>query len=464
MHFKSATSFVFFPPFKQKETWVLVGLFAFSLLFRIVYHLSADMVAPQIRADALNYLVTAKNLVEYGIYSNDLQAPLRSSNLLVPGYPFFLSAIYMLCGDIGAAVVTTFVTQIVIGALSSLLVYWIAKTFLSVKIAFLVALLFSVYPHQVVGSSYLLTETLFTFVFLLSIALILAAMDRASLVHSAAAGVCMAYSIMIKPITLLFGPFLLIVLWIIHSRCNRFLIIFSLCGLISWIPWSLWGHFFAENKASYALAVSVLGSYPDFTHKHKNMRGFPYREDQEYPTMTQSWGNFLAVLQQRFHQDPEKYLSWYLWQKPLSLWQFDIIQGQGGAFIYPVQRSIYDRPGAHSAIYQLTHWFHNALMYIGLATAIVILVIGMTFKTWRNTFAPGTYVCAAVVTYITLVHIPMATLPRFSIPFQPFALMLTALALNTLFNRVRKGIKFGDKGNLNGAVDVHRTLTIQSGS
>src|SRR5690606_22741803 len=95
----------------------------------------------------------------------------------VPGYPWLLSVIHRLGGSPAATLAAAFHVQIVLGALTVVLTYLVARRVLSVALAVVPALLMAVVPHQVVAPSFLLTETLFCFLLMSALYALLLAME-----------------------------------------------------------------------------------------------------------------------------------------------------------------------------------------------------------------------------------------------------------------------------------------------
>lgn len=151
------------------KTKVLVSIFIMALVLRIIYHYSAIMIEPSIRADALKYLVTAVNLIDSGVYSYDIEQPLLSSTLLVPGFPLALAVIYYFSGDVNQTVNLALHLQLILGSIIPVFAYLISTRFLPKLYALTAAITISIYPHQIIMSSYLLTETLFSFLMIASV-------------------------------------------------------------------------------------------------------------------------------------------------------------------------------------------------------------------------------------------------------------------------------------------------------
>lgn len=105
-----------------------------------------------------------------------------------PGYPVFLAALYSV---FGVSVVAAKVANAVVGALTVILLYVLGRQLFDRRSAMLGALLLAVMPGQVFFAGLLWSETLFTFIFLLSLVAIVAAKEvrgRPQLTSALAAG------------------------------------------------------------------------------------------------------------------------------------------------------------------------------------------------------------------------------------------------------------------------------------
>lgn len=123
-----------------------------------------------LKGDALSYYNLAHNLKYFFSFSIiDLSAT-ADAFLRTPGYPLFLGLILTLTGDSIAVVLAV---QIILSALSAVLVYRIANLLRFPKLVGLGAgLLFALEPNIAVYAVSVITEPLFVFLFLLSVYLL----------------------------------------------------------------------------------------------------------------------------------------------------------------------------------------------------------------------------------------------------------------------------------------------------
>jgi 4-amino-4-deoxy-L-arabinose transferase-like glycosyltransferase len=119
--------------------------------------------------DPWNYDRLAAALADGKGYVNEAGQP---TAYYPPGYPAVLGAVYWL---VGHRPVAGEVLNVVLGALTAGLVYWIGSRAFGKTAGLLAALVFAVFPSHVLYASQLHSEVLFTAAYLLALGLLLAA-------------------------------------------------------------------------------------------------------------------------------------------------------------------------------------------------------------------------------------------------------------------------------------------------
>jgi hypothetical protein len=80
---------------ERKQIVVITTLLILALGFRLFVALRLPNDTP---GDGLVYAQIARNVLEQHVYSHDEQPPFAPSLIRLPGYPFFLAAIYAVSG------------------------------------------------------------------------------------------------------------------------------------------------------------------------------------------------------------------------------------------------------------------------------------------------------------------------------------------------------------------------------
>jgi 4-amino-4-deoxy-L-arabinose transferase-like glycosyltransferase len=151
-------------------------------------------------SDAAWYYGRAKTLALEGEYSE--QGILTAFWPI--GYPAFLGLLFKVFGP---SVLVGKIANLLLACASFAVLYWVAlKLFGSIRIARIAVLLISLYPNNAAYASLLLTETLYAFLVLTAILLLL---DRASLWRLVVAGIILGLATLVKTQTILLVPFLI---------------------------------------------------------------------------------------------------------------------------------------------------------------------------------------------------------------------------------------------------------------
>ncbi len=419
--------------FLQSTTGICLLIVLIALTVRLSYSLTVDVDTP-FRADAGKYTVLAYNIAFNGEYSLNQHPPFETSTLITPGYPLFLSAIFKAFPTVNSFYVAVLVIQAILGSISTCLIYLIAKeSGLGALASLGGSLLYAVAPHQIITGGFILTETVFTCCLLGGMYSIALARQSKRYTLWLLSGLLLGYACLIRPIAIPIPILLMGVLFCLDK--NKYTVsqyAMMLGGVVIMLsPWFVFSSINSSpTQTSNAKSVFALGTYPDFIYKNEAYKGFPHREDPNYPAMQKSIAVTLENLQQRASEEPEKYIKWYLWGKPTTLWQWDIIQGAGGAYIYPIKNSQYNKSKIFNTSYLAFEKIYPYLLTIGLIS-VFLLIIRAFYKPLSGK-AFNLYLIAMVILYVTGAHMVFASLPRFSIPFHALIFIL-ALSIPILW-------------------------------
>lgn len=411
--------------FLQKHRVLFAAFFIFSLaLFIRLSYLETTVVDHPIRADAKKYVSYAINLLERGVYSQDLVPNPSPDNQVTPGYPLLLAAIFKLSPDLNTACIRLLFVQAILGAATAVLTFAVGRFILSYWLAVLSGMLTALSPHLVTMGGYILTEAFFGFLLMLSFWILMVAIRSKKTEYFFICAVIMGFASLVRPALLLF-PFLVVPLvlfyWRPESR-KKISLALILGVILVWSPWSIWSKISVPHgtgKSGLALSSFVFGTYPDMIHKDPRLKGYPYREDPEYQKMSNDLGVAFKVLGTRFVEQPLKYLKWYIFGKPMMFWSWNILVGQGDIYVYPVKTSLYKTNAFADFTRQVMKYIHPVFVIIVMA-GVVLLVLGVwkqRIETKKNIFA--VLLSFLLLVYFTSVHMMLASLPRYSIPLQP---------------------------------------------
>ncbi|MFP4477419.1 MAG: ArnT family glycosyltransferase [Desulfatibacillaceae bacterium] len=429
---------------------LLVLVCAVSL--RLAYVAETRVVNPVV-LDALDYVAYGYNMATHGVYSKQTgTADPTPDSFRSPGFPALIAGSIMIFGENGFYKPILFV-HVLYGAATALLAFLLTRLFLPLWGAFLAGMLTALSPHLVAMSSYLLTETQFAFFLCLGVYLFALAQVRRSAPGYAAAGAALGAAYLTNETTLLL-PFALAGGALVFRSARGFiadkkgLALFLAVFVIAPVAWGLRNAVNvppgAPAGSERALATMAHGAYPDFTHKDPAMRGLPYRDDPEYSRMSESAGSFLDVLWERVAREPGRYARWYLVGKPCTLWSWDIIQGQGDVYVYPVNRPLFRTRAWAGTVHGVMRVLHPVVLALSLVGLLLCVV-----EAWKRPrrggdglFPVAVYV---VVVYYTLVTMVFAPWPRYGVPLRPYlyigAVWCIAWIAGRLILAKRKGRK-----------------------
>jgi 4-amino-4-deoxy-L-arabinose transferase-like glycosyltransferase len=405
---------------RQSERAVLVGIVvAVAVALRWGFVATAHVPNP-LRADAGEYAQYAQNLVEHGVFSLSTVEPPPPDSFRSPGYPMFLAACRLLGGS-GTWLGWVIGLQVVMGGLTVLAAFGLARSCLGFTPALLAAALTALSPHLVASSAYVLTECCTAFLLTSGLWLLARAWTRGAIALVAAAAVLSAAALTnetwgIVPALAAF------VVWR-HQGWRRAAVVVLVGGLLpsAWMVRNQ-GQELARTGAQRVVASISHGSYPGMVFRDPRYRGFPYREDPEQPEFGSSWHSLTTTLARRAAEDPWRYASWYLLEKPIWLWQWDLVQGNG-FLVYEVSANPYERQAVVSATGWIMRWLHGPLMLAAAAAAVWSVV--------RLRKQPGPLAVVALVAIGgTIAYLPVIPDPRYLQPVRPvlFVLAIAPLA------------------------------------
>ncbi len=164
---------------KRQRAWLVpAGFFCIALAARV---LVAVLTRYQLKADAVFYYVTAKNVATGVGY---LLPDGRFLGSVAPAFPLFLAAVFKV---FGVGLTQAVAAQVVLGAATTVLVYYLARRYFDKTTAIIAAAIFAAHPVYVWSSRVVLSETLATFL-LAGALLAYARASRGSAAHAVFAG------------------------------------------------------------------------------------------------------------------------------------------------------------------------------------------------------------------------------------------------------------------------------------
>ena len=352
-----------------------------------------------------------------------------------PGYPIFLLP-FSFSTILNHFELHVTLAQSLLSTITILFSFLISRHLLGRTGALLVALLTAMSPHQINVNVYILTEALFSFLLMAGLVLISSETRIRKAVWWAAAGLVFGYASLVRPTLQYFIFFLLFYFMMSRALEYRFRLAMSLSlGFIAVLsPWLLrnlvvFGYL---SDPSLTTGSLVFGIYPDFMYDNRSETfGIPYRFDPMIGQISSSLGTVLAEISRRFLEQPVVYFSWYL-SKPLYLFQWDIIQGLGDAFIYGIRTSPYFSNPVFVVTHDVMRLIHSLLVWSSfIGCAGVFLPRSLTGVSEFQSILGRLF--GLLYIYFILVHVAGAPLPRYSIPIRPVTYLLALVPFFWIF-------------------------------
>ena len=215
-----------------KQSHLILIIFLLAVIIRLAFVIPSKDV---LSGDAVGYDKFGLSLSKGEGYINTDGTPCV---YFPPFYPFFLSVIYKLFGHSYLAVR---VIQSIIGALTCVFIYLIAKKICTIKIGLFSALISIVYPPFIKSAELLITESFIIFILVLIVFYLLEIQEGAGLKKCAILGLLLGISLLTKPMMLLF-PFFIIPVFIYSNRMrlSKMLVKYSIVLLffgLAILPW-----------------------------------------------------------------------------------------------------------------------------------------------------------------------------------------------------------------------------------
>lgn len=412
----------------KREKLIIAVILLFTLAINLLNYVGMEVSPPALRADAEQYVKMAINIANQGVFADEVIDNKPVINRL-PGYPLLLAAVWKASPSAGNFYQNILLINVLLSTLATLMLYLIARKRFNRAISGSLAILFALNPHSIALQGYALSETLFSFELLLLGWCMTLVAERKSKALWLAIGAIIGYALLTRPSFLLFLPFLAVAFYLFKPLRPQAKLLASAgllgCALVV-SPWVIYTTsngipFSGTKKDSITLTA---GFFPNLMYKNPAYYGFPYR-DPEAPPIHDDTKKALAQLWEWSKQEPLKYLNWFLIGKPITLWQWNSIQGAGEMYIYPVKKSVFKDNKFFIAEAAVYHFVYPVMLILMLIGVVVTLIRGKDLVLVS---------ISAVLIYFVCIHIVFVSLPRYSIPLRSLMLLMDAVALQYLLS------------------------------
>ena len=309
---------------KESIIFLLAVIFQIGVFIILSVYFNSPDNFIGMTGDAYAYKTATENIIKHKTFSLLPNEPFPPDSFRSPGYPFFLTPLFLVTQNWQIVLIL----QSILYAFVPLLIYLIGKQ-IHEKSAFIASLIFVFEPTRLFLSNSLLTDSLFTLLFLSFLFYLFKILDNFTLKNALFGGLFLGLATLVRPISV-FLPVFVVVLIIIKFGFNKKLksaiapsVIFLLIFIAVLFPWSL------RNKIQFdSWQLSSIGSYnlvyyniPEFlrykngTAEDRRLEAL-YEENKNLPFLEQ-----LSLRRSDAHQsiakeilleDPDGYLKFHL--------------------------------------------------------------------------------------------------------------------------------------------------------
>ena len=275
-------------------------------------------------ADSARYEKAARNLIAGKGFAIE---GIAIVSYTVPGYPFFLASTYKVFGYKHWVVR---LIHVLIGSFSCLLGYLIGARIFNKAVGLFAACIMAVHPYLSLLTAYLLAETLFTFLLLLTVFWLIKSDQGLSLGYCLAIGICLGIAALTKPLMLAFPAFLFLWAWLNFQNKKvafkvTFLIVLFMSLTIA--PWTYRNYRISGEFIPLCTGIGDNlweGNNPEVFQNvdKRGMRYFPekirIKEDLSGPELDR---RYARLAWQFIRENPRQFII-LLYYKFLRFWQW----------------------------------------------------------------------------------------------------------------------------------------------
>jgi 4-amino-4-deoxy-L-arabinose transferase-like glycosyltransferase len=330
--------------------------------------------------------------------------------------------------------------QALLGVLAIFLVYFISRSVMPAVWALLPSALVAISPKLIIAGTYILTETLFTTMLLVSLAwIVLLSRRQSSIWVPLIGGVLLSATALVRPTLQYVLPFILMaIIPLLSSRQKwRYGGAMLLGFLLVATPWIVRNVISTGRMSDPTLMISSLvhGHYPFMMFNFQvESLGYPYRFDPDIAEISKSTSAAISGITKRAAESPALYLAWYLIGKPIAFLSWTDPVAAAGVFTYPVRQSPYLSDPLFIwtlAVMKVTHWLWIALGVFAAIFALMPRLVNSLPVEGSLALRVLSFTCI----YFIFIHVVGLPIARYSIPLMPVIFILSGYGAYQLYLR-----------------------------
>lgn len=292
-----------------------------------------------------------------------------------PLYPFFLASIYSVFGP---NFIIVRIIQAILGTLTCLVVFHIAKKIFDEKVGLIAALILALYPYHIWQGTRISDIALFSFLLALSLLSLCNVAERASCKNLVLSGVFIGLAILCRSNMIAFIPFIALWLWLLFFRTKTLAVksisLIYVFIILTLLPWIIRNHIVHEQP----VFLGTNGGYTFWQAHNQYTEKYIKRRSDLDPIVSKEKLNWEARgvydlsesdRDRWFFKEGFKFISDHpldavklAWLKFLSLWSWRLY------------------PSSEGKIKNITYTFTYGPMLI-----LALISIVFTLNRWRKT-------------------------------------------------------------------------------
>lgn len=425
-------------PRQLTSTWWAVSLLliAFLALALRWYYVREAIIDTPIQGDAVQYHAYAWNLVNHGTFSQSRPGSdvVVADSFRDPGYPVFIAAWMAILGDFPAWYPGVLYTQAVLGALTVILLLCAGRRWLNDRWLIGAGIIMAVWPHSVTITSYVLSETLVSFLCALGFFFFAKTDGPRGIANAAAFGLAFGAAGLTNAVVLPFAPLLALYLMKHKTPGREVLFVLLTSALILPALWTVRNIHIPSSASSSHRAIMnlVQGSWPEYhisyyrKNRYHDLESIRTQQkiDDEYQSFRADPIQGAKRMAARMGGRPLYYLGWYL-RKPTVLWGWSIRIGEGDIYVFQTPYSPFKENTMLRLLVSLCHAF-NPLLLLLMMTGCVLTFLRTALV------PPGALGMAVLLAFVTAVYGVLQSEPRYSIPFRGEEILLAAFGMQAI--------------------------------
>ncbi len=394
------------------------------------------------------------NIAQGNGFSLARSGPFTPTMLREPLYPYFLGVIYKIFGhDYRIAIAF----QIVLFALTCLLVYMISKEIFGDKIAAYSALLTALCPTLANYTSYILTETTFTFLLCLFIFVLIKAMRSGKMALFIASGAMLGFCALCKAVMLPFFAVAAVTILLKRKAAHASLFVLTFLLIVS--PWPYRNYTLFKTCQMSLRGGAVLWERAqksdDTIEDMKHAIAFNFSEylgNKMFPGLVENPRDFILQGSKKSHEKEYELSARGLTpvkiDKLMAAEAKEKIMGHPMKFLFyiPIEFikmtsfiyvPVLNEPDVINKFYGLKNGkamlsFLRSVFRLSAYPILILAFMGILFarRSWKDWI-----LMAAIMIYINLIYSMLFAMGRYAVPLIPFYLIFATVGFFGLFTR-----------------------------